>query len=419
MIKPNQETVISIEGVSKKYYLTGPQSQQRIAAPEPNFFWALKNITLNLNKGDTLGIIGANGSGKTTLLKILSQVTPPTSGKIIQYGKLIPIIDIGSGFHPDLTGRENIFLYGTIMLGMTKSEIEKNIPDIIEFSELGHFINEPIKNYSNGMYLRLALSVALFCKLDVLLLDEVFSVGDNAFMQKSYEKINQIIKQAATVVLASHNLDDIMRICNKCMWLDKGEIKMIGNTNEIISAYVISNGQQLEDRLLTDQFHTQNHAEWTLEEAPQTEHFLLNSVSIYNNTSPEDTLEFDYNLPMQVEIVYTKKQNDCEIGFSIMITDHYNTPLLLSSHNFDSQNNFSEFGQLGTFKYSCIIAAKFLNLGIYKINLSAFINNQSPLLYVKDVLTFRVTSNITSQSTILRGNPTKLAPSFIWELCKL
>lgn len=409
--------IISVENISKKYFLTGQHHSKKSSTPKDNSFWALKDISFQLNQGDTLGIIGSNGSGKTTLLKILSQATAPTNGRVVQYGKLIPIIDIGSGFHPDLTGRENVFLYGTVMLGMKKADLEKNLDAIIEFSELGRFIDEPIKNYSNGMYLRLALSVALFCQLDILLLDEIFSVGDSAFMLKSYEKMNQIIQQAATVILASHSMDDIMRICNKCLWLEKGEIKMIGTTNEVISKYLQSNEYLSEKNTKIESLSLHHTKEWTEQDAPQSDEFMLRQVAIRNKG--KDTAEVDYNDTVIIDIFYTKIVADCEIGFTIMVADHYNTPLLLTSHHFEPTLEKKFYGRAGIFKCTCIIPGKLLNLGIYKINLQVFLNNAAPINYVSNVLTFRIISANKEQGDILKANPTKFVPALTWEIAQL
>ncbi len=415
----NYLPVIKVENISKRYYYSHNKSNAAQHTIGKEFFWALKNISFSLNKGDTLGIIGSNGSGKTTLLKILSQVNAPSGGRVLQYGKLISIIDIGSGFHPDLSGRENIFHYATIILGMKKSEITENIDHIIEFSELGGFIDEPIKNYSNGMYLRLALSVALFCKLDILLLDEVFSVGDSAFMMKSYDKMMEIIKQAATVILASHNMDDIMRVCNKCLWLDKGEMKMFGNTNDVLSSYMASNEHLIEDKFKLEDLNLRGIKEWSREEAPCTKHGRLLSVAVKCEGQGTPQSELDYNKSIEVEIIYDKIEADCEIGCVIQLGDHYNTPLLITSHVFDSGIYESLYGKTGKFKFTCILPRQLFNIGIYKINLQLSLNNSEPLLYIPDVIAFRIVSENKKQLDILKRNPVKFVPTLPWKILPL
>jgi len=366
-----------------------------------------------------LGVIGANGSGKTTLLKILSQATAPTSGRVVQYGKQIPIIDIGSGFHPDLSGRENIFLYGTVMLGMKKSEIQENLKSIIDFSELGNFIDEPLKNYSNGMYLRLALSVALFCKLDILLLDEVFSVGDSAFMLKSYDKMSHIIAQSASVVFASHDMNDIIRLCSTCMWLEKGQIKMTGNTNEVVASYMASNEHLLQNRLGLESLALHGKAEWNTTDAPTTEHFCIKTISVRNAGGSHPQTELDYDFPIVFDIEYEKKIATCEIGFSLILTDHYGTALLTSPQYLDIKNENKFLGKTGTFRSTCVIPGQLLNLGIYKINVRILLNHFDIVMYLTSVLTFRIISKNDRQSDILKMTPMKFVPAFQWEFSEL
>jgi lipopolysaccharide transport system ATP-binding protein len=409
MLKESSASTIVVENVSKKYVLT-----QKGAAERANEFWALKNISLTLNEGDKLGIIGANGSGKTTLLKLLSQATKPTAGRILLRGKTVSILDIGSGFHPDLSGRANVKLYGKMMLGMSDAEIEKSLPDIIEFSELNQFIDEPIKNYSNGMYLRLALSIALFCRLDILLLDEVFSVGDNAFMVKSYDKMNQIIKQAATIVLASHNMDDILRVCNKCLWLEKGEIKQFGYTEEVFAAYSQANQVLLEAYATPNHTLFSSHKKWEPENAPQNEDIKITGISIRNNIIQTEI--FDYNDPIIIAIDYTTTNPLQQIGFSIDITDYVGNPLLTSSSNLDENFCHAPNGQIGEFTCQCHLPAKFFNQGIYKINLSVLVNNTELVIKQKDVLSFKIIARETIQQEILKSTPIKLVPTLYWTM---
>lgn len=400
--------ILTVSNISKKYILTKKNTDKL------NEFWALKNISFTLHQGDKLGIIGLNGSGKTTLLKLLSQATKPTTGRISLRGKTVSILDIGSGFHPDLSGRANVKLYGKMMLGMSDAEIEQSLPDIIEFSELNQFIDEPIKNYSNGMYLRLALSIALFCKLDILLLDEVFSVGDNAFMVKSYDKMNQIIKQAATIVLASHNMDDILRVCNKCLWLEKGEIKQFGYTEEVFASYSRANQKLLETNATPNQTLFSSHKKWEPKNAPQNEDIKITGISIRNNNIQTEI--FDYNDPIIIAIDYTTTNPLQQIGFSIDITDYLGNPLLTSGSNLDENFCHAPNGQIGEFTCQCHLPAKFFNQGIYKINLSVLVNNTELVIKQKDVLSFKIIARETIQQEILKSTPIKIVPTFNWKI---
>src|ERR1035437_3850788 len=199
-------------------------------------FWALQDVSFEVKEGEVLGIIGRNGAGKITLLKILSQVTTPTSGQIKIKGRIASMLEVGTGFHPELTGRENIFLNGAI-LGMTKAEIRKNFDSIVAFSEIEQFIDTPVKRFSSGMYVRLAFAVAAHLEPDILIVDEVLAVGDISFQKKCLGKMGDVAKQGRTVVLVSHQLNPIRRLCDRAVWMDKGVVRQLGPPHDVASAY--------------------------------------------------------------------------------------------------------------------------------------------------------------------------------------
>jgi len=201
--------------------------------------WALQNISFEINKGDVLGIIGRNGAGKSTLLKILSRITEPTVGYAVIEGRVSSLLEIGIGFHPELTGRENIFLNGAI-LGMKKNEIKSKFDEIVDFAEIERFIDTPVKYYSSGMYVRLAFAVAAHLETDILLVDEILSVGDEAFQKKCLGKMQEVAGGGRTVLFVSHNMRTVGTLCNSCIRLEKGEIVDIGNTRDVINNYLKS-----------------------------------------------------------------------------------------------------------------------------------------------------------------------------------
>ncbi len=237
------ETVIKVDNISKSYTL-GRKENNSIQ----NIFkdilhkkneirhQALKNISFEINKGEVIGIIGKNGAGKSTLLKVISKITKADSGEIRIKGKVSSMLEIGTGFHKDLTGRENIFLNGAI-LGMKRMEIAKKFDQILAFSEIEAFIDTPVKYYSSGMYMRLAFSVAVHLEADIILIDEVFAVGDAIFQQKSIDKIFELFHQKKTIVLVSHNLSLLRNLCTKILLLEKGEIIKAGMPEDIIAYY--------------------------------------------------------------------------------------------------------------------------------------------------------------------------------------
>ena len=199
-------------------------------------FWALKGVDIFIDKGDRIGIVGANGSGKSTLLKVIAGVTMPSVGTVKVDGKLVSLLEIGIGFHPEFTGRENIYLYGSI-LGLEPREIKKRYDQIVNFSEIKKFLDTPVKYYSSGMYLRLAFSVAIHLDWDVLLVDEVLTVGDIDFQQKCIEKIESLLSDDKTLVLVSHNLDLIRKLCTRAIFLEDGRIRREGSTDFVCNYF--------------------------------------------------------------------------------------------------------------------------------------------------------------------------------------
>lgn len=203
-----------------------------------NEFWALKGVSFDVRKGEVLGIIGRNGSGKSTLLKCISGILKPTRGSVTCRGNIVPMLELGSGFDPDLTGRENVFLNGAI-LGYTEDFLKEKFDEIHAFSELGDFIDVPIRNYSSGMMARLAFSVATVVNPQILIVDEILSVGDEAFQAKSRARMMELMSGGTTVLFVSHSLSQIREMCDHVLWLDSGEVKMYGETQEVCDAYSI------------------------------------------------------------------------------------------------------------------------------------------------------------------------------------
>jgi lipopolysaccharide transport system ATP-binding protein len=230
---------IKLGNVSKKYILhhqkpTLVENIFKLGSKE--IIWALKDINLEIKRGEKIGIIGDNGSGKSTLLKIITGITTATTGKIKVNGRVVALIDLEAGFHPELTGEENIFLNG-MLLGMNKQEIKKSFDKIVEFSGLGKFIDAPFYTYSNGMTLRLGFSIAVYSEPDILLIDEILEVGDQEFQKKSYQKMQELFEKGKTILFISHYLSSILKLCTKTLWLDNGRIKMFEKSKKTIKSY--------------------------------------------------------------------------------------------------------------------------------------------------------------------------------------
>ncbi len=214
-----------------------PAVGDRFSDAPPGYFWSLKDIDFHVPEGQVVGIIGRNGAGKSTLLKILSRITAPTRGNITIRGRVGSLLEVGTGFHPELSGRENIFLNGAI-LGMKRAEILKKFDEIVAFSEVEKFLDSPVKHYSSGMYMRLAFAVAAHLEPEVLIVDEVLAVGDAGFQRKCLGKMGEVAKTGRTVLFVSHNIQAIQAMCQQCIWLDAGQVKMAGPASDVISRYV-------------------------------------------------------------------------------------------------------------------------------------------------------------------------------------
>ena len=197
----------------------------------------LHDITLNIKKGETVALIGVNGSGKSTLLKIMTKILYPNKGTVKTYGKLSSLLELGAGFHPDFTGRENIY-FNAAIFGLSRQEIDKRMDEIIEFSELGAFIDNPVRVYSSGMYMRLAFSIAINMDAEILLIDEILAVGDQHFQEKCFKKLEELKNSNKTIVIVTHNLQQVNELCSRAIWVQNGVIKLDGNPKEVVKAYL-------------------------------------------------------------------------------------------------------------------------------------------------------------------------------------
>jgi lipopolysaccharide transport system ATP-binding protein len=311
-------------------------------------FWALKDVNFTVKKGEVVGIIGANGAGKSTLLKILSQITPPTEGEIILRGRVGSLLEVGTGFHPELTGRENIFLNGAI-LGMKKKEIAKKFDEIVEFAGIGKFLDTPVKYYSSGMYVRLAFSVAAHMEPDILIVDEVLAVGDAEFQKKCLGKMDEITKkEGRTILFVSHNLGAIKQLCSKCVLLEKGQVKNFGETEEVIEKYISS----------------KINSEKILYAYPENENKQAQILSVeIKNEKNEKVSSFDLKEKININLEYKiyKKCPKTIISLEFFSSDGIMFYLTTDS---DTGKHIPE-KQTGKYKTTLSIPEMFLNPGNY------------------------------------------------------
>ena len=278
-------------------------------------FLALNDVSLSVNQGERVGIIGHNGAGKSTLLKLISRITAPSTGSIEMNGRVASMLEVGTGFHPELTGRENIFLNGAI-LGMTKAEIDSKMEDIIEFSEVRQFIDTPVKRYSSGMYVKLAFSVAAHLDSEIMIMDEVLAVGDMAFQKKCLEKMSRVSKdQGRTILYVSHNMNTIRALCERCIVLDHGTIVFDGNVEEAIAIYL---GSGLEEKKVYDLAPERDAS-------ASTENIVMNTIELLNDSN---LLTFGEKL--QFKLYFTQKEEMQNLHFRFCIYLHDMTAIATS-----------------------------------------------------------------------------------------
>jgi lipopolysaccharide transport system ATP-binding protein len=368
--------VIEIENLSKVYTI-GHQHQVQYETLRDNIgriarkplelltgqrldkeqLWALKNVSFSVEQGDVVGIIGRNGSGKSTLLKVLSRITQPTEGRATMRGRVASLLEVGTGFHPELTGRENIFLNGAI-LGMSKREISKKFDEIVAFSEVEKFLDTPVKFYSSGMYVRLAFAVAAHLDPDILIVDEVLAVGDAAFQKKSLGKMSSVAKEGRTILFVSHNLSAIQNICNRAIILNKGELAFDGETKKAVARYL--------------SYTTSETGYALLDQPRQTSKLRFQSVGL-SDTTAHRRAEFQAGDPIRVELDYEVTQEGKEYQLVIEVWNEDGSCIFATS-NFD-QNPAGMNKKIvpGRYRAVCDLPTHELRDGRYYLSFSSSI----------------------------------------------
>jgi lipopolysaccharide transport system ATP-binding protein len=338
---------------------------------ETNLFWALHNINFSVKPGEVLGLIGKNGAGKSTLLKILSRVTKPTKGIIRGRGRIASLLEVGTGFHEELTGRENIYLNGNI-LGMTRKQIDKKLDEIIAFSGVEPYIDTPVKRYSSGMYVRLAFSVAAHLEPDVLIVDEVLAVGDSEFQKKCLGKMRDVSRyDGRTILFVSHSMQAVQSFCHRVLLLDKGRIIKEGPAQRIVNSYLNS----MQRKELGQEYET-------LEEAPGNNYIRIKKVSVEPELlNPLDPI--DIRTPLHVKFEFWNLVDDLNLCVGV----HLFT--LAGECIFDVPSPVVDI-QKGLLQGHCLIPGNFLNDGSYFISLIFVKNTSEQLYYHEECVSFDV-----------------------------
>jgi lipopolysaccharide transport system ATP-binding protein len=348
------------------------EANDRSSKGESDYVWSLQDINFEINQGDSVGIIGRNGAGKSTLLKILSQVTQPTTGKIYTKGRIASLLEVGTGFHPELTGRENIFLNGAI-LGMRKHEITRKLDEIIAFSGVERYIDTPVKRYSSGMYVRLAFAVAAHLESEILIVDEVLAVGDADFQKKCLGKMNDVSKgEGRTVLFVSHNMAAVEALCNTAITLKNGNLIDTGNPSKLIKRYLLENSAN------NRKFNFS-----TIDDAIGNENIKILSASVNNasSTNPDDMIELSSDIEITFEVLNLTTNSELSIGFDLKTT---RGEILFGS------GNVIKCAHNATTKVTCQIPGNLLNDDTYQILLYMHTKAMS-LLFMKDeILSFEI-----------------------------
>lgn len=315
--------------------------------------WALKSVSFEVKRGEVVGIIGRNGAGKTTLLRILSRITEPTEGYADIHGRVGSLLEVGTGFHPELTGRENIYLNGAI-LGMKRAEINKKFAEIVAFAEIEKFIDTPVKHYSSGMYVRLAFAVAAHLDPEILLVDEVLAVGDAAFRKKCLGKMDDVAKEGRTVFFVSHDMTSIANLCRRAILFESGRLLRTGPADVIIDSYLSENSS---DR---------SSVEWDLEHAPGDENARLNKVEICGRNGSHKS-SFSLSEPIRLNMEFTVLQHGLRLNPVLVVKNRLGASVF-STSNYDEPRWGTWQYQAGRFAASCDVPGHILNEGRYTVD---------------------------------------------------
>ena len=362
--------------------------------------WALRDVSFNVEQGEVVGVIGRNGAGKSTLLKILSRVTEPTGGRVELYGRVGSLLEVGTGFHPELTGRENIFLNGAI-LGMKRAEITRQFDEIVAFSEVEKFIDTPVKRYSSGMYMRLAFAVAAHLEPEILIVDEVLAVGDAAFQRKCLGKMGTVAREGRTVLFVSHNMTAMQGLCNRVVWLEAGRVAEDGRTERVISDYLKTSFSALVEQTWDDPAS-----------APGGDIVRLRGARIRpEGGKPSDPI--NVRTPFLLEFEYWNLRPDTVLNMSVVLLNEEGVMLF----NTGPVNEPVWSGRpcpAGLFRSVCRVPGGLMNDGAVRVHLHV-VRDQSVVLSThEDILSFDVRDDAESRPNWYGKWPGALRPMLDW-----
>lgn len=371
---------------------------------DADHIWALKDVSFEVRRGEVVGIIGRNGAGKSTLLKILSRITEPTEGRIVMSGRVGSLLEVGTGFHSELTGEENIYLSGTI-LGMRSAEITRKFNEIVAFAEMQKFINTPVKFYSSGMYMRLAFAVAAHLEPEILLIDEVLAVGDAEFQKKCLGKMDDVAKAGRTVLFVSHNMAAVQSLCRTALQLDAGRVVQTGDSRSVVSAYLRISGNSTSAMV------------WSDETAPGNDEIRLKSIIVYaDGENYSGIYQSRSNIYIEMKFTVTKSHSALCVGFDLLSQQG---EVILRSYQTDmSPENWPEVRR-GDNVWRCVLPGGLLNGGTYNLCPRIGLHNLNWIVHLDSVVRFEIVLDHGVSpfwaSLDHRARPGNIAPILKWE----
>ena len=364
-------------------------------------FWALQNVTFDVSAGEVLGIVGRNGAGKSTLLKVLSRITVPTKGRVELYGRVASLLEVGTGFHSELTGRENIYLNGAI-LGMRKVEIDRKFDDIVAFAEVENFIDTPVKRYSSGMYVRLAFAVAAHLDPEILIIDEVLAVGDAAFQKKCLGKISSVAREGRTVLFVSHNMVAVKSMCTRAILLHAGELTEDGPPATVVNHYLGAG------RVSRAEIHWENPSQ-----APGNKIFRLQAVRV-RNAAGEVTSVLTTNDSFDIEVDYLNLAPGSALGATVLLFNSEGIHVLSSLSNREPKWHGRAF-PAGSFRSTCRIPGNVLPEGRFDVSVIVWANNYSISHREDYVVEFEVHESKENRADYFGGWSGVVRPLLDWK----
>jgi lipopolysaccharide transport system ATP-binding protein len=367
--------------------------------------WALQNISFEIKQGEAVGIIGRNGAGKSTLLKLLSRISEPTQGSIDLYGRVGSLLEVGTGFHPELTGRENIYLNGAI-LGMSRAHIDHHFDEIVDFAEVEKFIDTPVKHYSSGMYLRLAFAVAAHLEPEILIVDEVLAVGDANFQRKCLGKMGDVAHAGRTVLFVSHNMGAINNLCQRAIWIDRGSIAKDGPATTVVSAYLNSGSSNAGQKV------------WSEDTRPGNGAFKLTQVALTTATG-EIASEINISENAWVDIEFEVIRPDARVIFALIVYDATGAQILASLNNGPENSAYNVQLPKGHYRARCQIYGNLLNDGRYYLSIIGLTDHWTEHFQTDNVLIFEALDDGVLRRDYQGGYASSIRPKLLWNTLAL